>query len=499
MKRPALPILQSGSPPGGGSNSSATQGESVSRRYSILDNVLGPVGRGPSSSHTMAPHRAALEAFSKLGGPPDFALITFLNSFATTGKGHRSHTALAAGLLGLTPEDERFPRAVEVAQEAGVEILFEHKIDDGEHPNTIYMELRRGETTLNMKVLSTGGGNYSIIYGDLADQPIRLEGDDGPSVLTVTDLKMLKALPALERALELRRPSWRDYSRLADESGLDCAEFSLLLETYIQISKGGLQTPAHVWSTVHDVLRIMLDAVTAGSEVRQQTQVTSGDWGHLLFQADSLLGNLWYTFAGAIAAQEYNAGMGVVAAAPTGGAAGTVPGVLYGMMRATGAPPERMVEALLVAGLVGHVAFTRGPVSGAQSGCGGEVGIAAMMAAGAASHLLGGEWEQVSAAAALVGQLFVGLECAPAKGNVEYPCIPRNGFAALAAVAAAEAAAAGIRPPHYGLDETLDRIFAVGRLLPQELREYEDGHWAESLVRPECCGKGGCPSCPVAA
>ena len=91
------------------------------------------------------------------------------------------------------------------------------------------------------------------------------------------------------------------------------------------------------------------------------------------------------------------------------------------------------------------------------------------------------------------------LECSPAKGHVEYPCIPRNGFATLVAIAAAEAASTGISLPGYGLDATLDRIFAIGSLLPQTLRETEDGSWAASLVPSECCGKGGCKGCAAVA
>jgi L-serine dehydratase len=496
MKSFTLPVLTSGAASGEDTTPSTSQRGGNPRTYSILDNVLGPVGRGPSSSHTMAPHRASLEAFGVLGGAPDLARVQFLNSFATTGEGHRSHVAVAAGLLGLAPEDKRFPRALEAAREAGLEIQFEHEVDYAEHPNTIYMELRRGDKWLNMKVISTGGGNYDI-QGDCTDQQIRRRDGGGPTVPTTADARLLRALPVIRRAVELSRPTWRAYADLAAELGVGCAEFALLLEAYVQINKGGLQTIGEVWDAVDQVLRVMLAAVAAGSADRQTTQVTPGDWGTRLIQADTLFGDLWHAFVGGIAAQEYNAGMGVVAAAPTGGASGTLPGVLYGLMKTLDAPAGQLIEALLVAGLVGLVAFSRGPVSGAQSGCGGEIGVAAMMAAGAASHLRGGGWEEADAAAALAGQLFVGLECSPVGGNVEYPCIPRNGFAAVVAIAAAEAAGAGVSPPHYGLDETLDRIFAVGSLLPRELRETEDGHWAGNFIRMSCCGQGGCRDCPV--
>ncbi|HEY6806122.1 MAG TPA: L-serine ammonia-lyase, iron-sulfur-dependent, subunit alpha [Pyrinomonadaceae bacterium] len=497
MKNRALPVLSSKGASDSDSDLSAPAKEGDSRYLSIIDNVTGPVGRGPSSSHTMAPYRAAIEAVGFLGGPPDFARVLFLNSFATTGKGHRSHIAVAAGLQGMDPEDPRFPVALEVARDAQIQIVFEDEIDDSEHPNTVYLDLRRGDKKLSIKVVSTGGGNYDI-SADCTGEPIRKKKAEALAQSSA-DTRLLKALPVLERALKTPRHTWRGFAELAAELDVDCAEFALLIETHIQINNGGLQTPAEVRDAVHSTLMVMLHAVEAGSQGKQNTQVTSGDWGQRLFQVESGFGNLWQAFAGAIAAQEYNAGMGVVAAAPTGGASGTLPGVLYGLMNSRRVSTEKLVDALLVAGLIGLVGFSQGPVSGAQSGCGGEIGIAAMMAAGAASHVLGGSWSEIDAAAALSGQLFVGLECSPAKGNVEYPCIPRNGFAALVAIAAAEAAAAGIAIPEYGLDATLDRIFSIGRLLPRTLRETEDGHWAASLAPTGCCGKGGCLDCPVAA
>lgn len=481
------------------SSPSEENSEENSRTHSIIDNVLGPVGPGPSSSHTMAPHRAALEAFGLLGGRPEFARIQFVNSFATTGEGHRSNIAVAAGLLGMAPEDPRFKRALDVAYEEGIEFAFEKQQDDAEHPNTVFMELRRGARTLRMKVISTGGGNYESITADFTGRELRRKEADAPAVLRSDDAGILKALPVLERALKVTRPTWRGYARLAGELGMGCDEFALLLETYIQLRKGGLRTPDEVRAAAGHILRVMLGAVEEGGREPQQTQLTEGDWGKRLFNVGSIFGGAWPAFAGAIAAQEFNAGMGVVAAAPTGGASGTLPGVLYGLMNALDLPRERLVKALMVAGLVGQVAFSRGPVSGARSGCGGEIGVAAMMAAGAASYLMGGDWETIDAAAALSGQPFVGLECSPANGLVVYPCVPRNGFAALIALASAEAAGAGIRPPRYGLDATLDRIFAIGSLLPRELRETEDGDWAASLVTAECCGKGGCVDCPTVA
>lgn len=272
---------------------------------------------------------------------------------------------------------------------------------------------------------------------------------------------------------------------------LSIADLALYLETLALRERDGPQlTPGAVWAEgCHKYQAVMRRAVRRGVEGLNATSFLSGDWARRLPLMSPLLGLGWSALRYAIAVQEFNAGMGLVSAAPTGGAAGTVPGSLIAVGEGLDLPVERQVQALFVAGLVGRAAFGRGPVSGAQAGCGGEIGVAAAMAAGGVAHLLGGGFGEVDAAAALAATPFVGLECSPAYGLVEYPCVPRNGFAALTAVAAAEMAMAGLVPPH-GADDTLDRIFAVGRLLPAALRETNSGPWAAPA-----CTAGACLGC----
>ena len=295
------------------------------------------------------------------------------------------------------------------------------------------------------------------------------------------------------RHLHNQHPAaFADLADAAVELDLAPAQFALLFET-VEISDrdGACITHAAVWreGTIK-YSEVMRRAVRLGAERKNNTSFIDGNWSQKLSGRRSILGSGWDAFVNAIAVQEFNAGMGLVSAAPTGGASGTVPGAIVAASGVLGADLAKQVEAIFVAGLVGRVAFGRGPVSGAQAGCGGELGVAASMAAGGVVHLLGGGWEQIDAAGGLAGTPFVGLECSPTQGLVEYPCVPRNGFAALCAIAAAEAACTGITPP-YGTDDTLDRIFAVGRLLPESLRETNDGHWAAA------CRADGCITCPT--
>lgn len=297
----------------------------------------------------------------------------------------------------------------------------------------------------------------------------------------------------LRRLQRMHPIAFRELAAAARDMRLDSPTLAILLETVELRDRGRAGvTPAGVWGdAVNKYINVMRRAVRKGSGAANRTTFVKGNWAHTLATTGgtSLLGAGGNAFTYAMGVQEFNASMGLVSAAPTGGASGTVPGTLVAVSDALGADDTKQVGALLVAGLVGRVAFGRGPVSGAQAGCGGEVGIAAGMAAGGVVHLLDGSWEQIDAAAGLAGTPFVGLECSPTLGLVEYPCVPRNGFAALCAIAAAEAACAGIVPP-YGLDETFDRIFGVGRLLPESLRETNDGAWAAPA-----CRSGGCSTC----
>lgn len=294
------------------------------------------------------------------------------------------------------------------------------------------------------------------------------------------------------RRLHLAHPiSFKEIGTSAYAIGVGPAEFAILFET-VELHDRGVEnvSPNSVWDEASAKYQeVMRRAVGMGVAGGNRTSFLEGNWGERLASRPSLLGAGWAAFVGAISVQEFNAGMGLVSAAPTGGASGTVPGTIVAVSAALGAELHQQVEALLVAGLVGRVAFGRGPVSGAQAGCGGEVGIAAGMAAGGVAYLLNGGFGEIDAAAALASTPFVGVECSPTLGLVEYPCVPRNGFAALCAIAGAEAACAGITPP-YGLDETFDRIFGVGRLLPEALRETNNGPWASAA-----CHGGGCGVC----
>lgn len=120
--------------------------------------MIGPVMIGPSSSHTAGACRLGLVAHHLLGEAPRRAKIGLHASFAKTGRGHGTHLALIAGLLGFAPDDARLPQAFEEAKAAGLEFEF-RDVDLGDvHPNTAHIELSGETQKVTVQGSSTGGG-----------------------------------------------------------------------------------------------------------------------------------------------------------------------------------------------------------------------------------------------------------------------------------------------------------------------------------------------------
>ena len=176
----------------------------------------------------------------------------------------------------------------------------------------------------------------------------------------------------------------------------------------------------------------------------------------------------------ALAANEANAAMGRICAAPTAGSSGVLPGVLFAIAEECSIAEDRLGLALVAAGSIGMVIASRASLSGAEGGCQAECGSAAAMAAGAAVDLLGGSPDQVGHAVALALKNLLGLVCDPVAGLVEVPCVKRNAGAAMIALLAAEMALAGIESA-IPVDEVMDAMAEIGHALPETLRDTGQG------------------------
>lgn len=189
----------------------------------------------------------------------------------------------------------------------------------------------------------------------------------------------------------------------------------------------------------------------------------------------------------ALATLEENARMKKVVACPTAGGSGSVPAVLVALEDEHGLDKTLTVQGLLTAAVVGEVTGRRLLLSGAGNGCQAEVGVASGMAASGMVALLGlnngdetqANNQQALAAAAIAMQHSLGLVCDPVAGLVEVPCVLRNGLAAVTAATAATLALAGVKS-FIPLDEVIDAMVEVGRLMSPKLKESSEAGLAQT-------------------
>jgi L-serine dehydratase len=181
----------------------------------------------------------------------------------------------------------------------------------------------------------------------------------------------------------------------------------------------------------------------------------------------------------AMAVNEENARMGRIVAAPTAVSAGTVPGALIGVGDHLGLDDAALAAPLALAAGIGQVIGQSMFIAGSTGGCQAEIGSSAAMAAAAVTELMGGDASASVHAAAMALMNTIGLVCDPVGGYVEVPCVSRNAFYAVHAVASAQLAIAGVTSP-IPPDEVVQAMAAVGRMLPPELRETGEGGIADT-------------------
>ncbi|WP_248927098.1 L-serine ammonia-lyase, iron-sulfur-dependent, subunit alpha [Paenibacillus hamazuiensis] len=224
-----------------------------------------------------------------------------------------------------------------------------------------------------------------------------------------------------------------------------------------------------------------------GLDAQRLMAYRAGDGGLLGSEASLAM-------AYALAVSEVNASMGRIVATPTAGSCGVIPGAFVSAQERFGWSDGQMVAGLFCAGAIGYVIANNSFVSGAEGGCQAEVGSAIGMAAGALVELRGGSPAQAVHAVGLALKNTLGLICDPVAGLVEVPCIIRNGFGAVTALAAADMALAGVRSV-IPSDEVIQVMLEIGSGMPEKHRETAKGGLAQTptgrRIMRELYGKDG--------
>ena len=275
--------------------------------------------------------------------------------------------------------------------------------------------------------------------------------------------------------------SLQEWIGLAEQKNMSFGDFCMDFQAReLEISQEELL------SRMESILKVMEQSIEIGlSGIKSMGGLVGGN-GKLVqdYRSDhtkeSVVGNvISKAIMIALAVGEANASMGRIVAAPTAGASGTLPAILFSLSEARGCSRSETVKALVVAGAIGMVIASRATLSGATGGCQAECGSAGAMAAGAAVELYGGSPEQVGQAVAMTLKNMLGLVCDPVAGLVEVPCVKRNVGAVAGAMVATEMALAGIKSV-IPVDEVIDAMAAVGHIMSPSLKETAQGGLAVS-------------------
>ena len=270
-------------------------------------------------------------------------------------------------------------------------------------------------------------------------------------------------------------------------TGLTLHELILENETAIT----GMSRPT-IFEQLEDIMDAMYDSVRRGLAATGKLPGTLGVWrkaGGLLdrakqlpFTVDRFLAKL---NAYAFAAAEENASGGLIVTAPTCGASGVVPAVLYHIQKSRKFPDKRIYHALATAGLIGNIAKSRASISGAEAGCQAEVGVACAMAAAAANYIFGGSLATIEYSAEMGLEHHLGMTCDPVCGLVQIPCIERNAHAAARALDANIYAMYADGIHRISFDKTVEVMKETGHDLPSLYRETSEGGLAKEYAQSD--------------
>lgn len=263
---------------------------------------------------------------------------------------------------------------------------------------------------------------------------------------------------------------------LLESENLSLGDYALAVEMENSPSKSREEIVA--W--MEEVLNVMENASNKGREqpVHSVSGLTGGD--AFLYQkhaesGSSILGKTASSAAArALSCGEWNASMQRVAACPTAGSCGIVPGVLLSLEETYNKTREETVKAMFSASAIGILIGSKATLAGAEGGCQAECGAAAAMAAAASVELLGGSQKAALHAAAMALKNLMGLVCDPVAGLVEIPCIKRNAGCTAIALLSADMALAGVTS-RIPLGEVIDAMGQVGKDLPGRLKETAKG------------------------
>ena len=392
------------------------------------------IGKGPSSSHTMGPERAA-KLFLQRHPDADRFQVTLYGSLCKTGVGHGTDRVLR-----------------EVMGKNRTQIVFSQDSWEGMHPNTMdFVAFRDGSQQGFLRVESIGGGD------------IRIPGQP-------------KSADSEEVYIE------HSFAEIADFCKW---RYIHTLSEYVELNEG-----PEIWDFLMDVWQTMKNAIDEGLS---KTGVLPGGLNvqrkaKYLYETEleepvPAMMEFQRIAAYAYAVAEQNADNGTVVTAPTCGACGVLPAVLKYAQDTKGFTDEQICRGLATAGIIGNLTKTNASISGAECGCQAEIGTACSMAAAALAELYQQDLDQVEYAAEVAMEHHLGLTCDPICGLVQIPCIERNAVAAMRAMNACNLSYFLTGSRNISYDMVCRAMKETGVNLNHRFRETSEGGLAKLYDR----------------
>lgn len=387
------------------------------------------IGKGPSSSHTMGPARAA-GIFKEEHPEADSFRVILYGSLAKTGKGHGTDVAI-----------------LQMLEPVHSEVVFQLEADFPlPHENTMDLFAFSGEKQTGfMRVMSVGGGDIRI-----EGRPTEAEADVYPE----TTFAEIAAI---------------------------CKHRNIRLTQYIEEKEGKeiYDTLFQVWNTMQRAISDGLSTsgvLPGGLGVQRKAQQLFQN--RHIDESEATRENR-LVCAYAFAVSEQNADNGTIVTAPTCGACSVVPAVLKYFQETRHFTDEDILRALAVGGLIGTLVKENASISGAECGCQAEIGTACSMAAAALGELFGMGIDQIEYAAEVALEHHLGLTCDPICGLVQIPCIERNAVAAMRAINALRIANFLTDSRKISFDLVVKTMYETGKDLSFRYRETAEGGLAK--------------------
>jgi L-serine dehydratase len=494
---------------------------------SIFNDVIGPVMRGPSSSHCAAAARIGLLARALMDHNIESVLVEFdsRGSLPTTHESQGSDMGLFGGLLGFEPSDKRLVQYREEIRKAGIQVQFKTGSYGDSHPNTYRLSLKNSKENHSLVAVSTGGGMIEVI--ELDGHALSMLGDNYEALVYFKE-KEDALIPSIEEALHEKceiqvlkgQKKEKRFIRIKTYSPLDkkqIAAMSLGDETVAikilppvlpiltprkievpfesceqmlaynrsrqlslaelaieyESARGGVDRDEIIAKMV-EIVRTMKNSVRmglAGTHYKDRILGCQSTLYGERHKSGQLLdiGILNHIILYVTALMEVKSAMGVIVAAPTAGSCGGLPGAVLAAADTMGCDEKEIAKFMLAAGMIGVFIAKFSTFAAEVAGCQAECGTGSGMAAAALVTLMGGAAENAVAAASMALQNSLGMICDPVANRVEVPCLGKNVMAASNAVSCANMALAGYDPV-IPLDEVIRTMDKVGKSIPFELR-----------------------------